>query len=266
MIFLFASEMKEKLIELQDGNLNRNLDENLNQNIDENLNENLNKNWKENLNESHDVCCICYDDLLLDEALTKPLCGNYFHFDCLTQWMMKSTEEVPTCPICRVQKLRLFEIRRYVPERNTFRNVSALEKREYILQKNQLNDKLNEAERRRDEVELRRAIIKKIIGQFFMLTSIFMYIMGGFNSLCALTKMNSTMFVHNTLLTIISIIEFVQSTGLFIYVLAAVLEPLTNILTLRKVCMNLFSWIISIVYFVLLRTYFSSNYKNGEYN
>lgn len=263
MIVLFASAMKKKLIELQDENLNQK-DENFTQIIDENLNEIV--------NESRDVCPICYEDLLLDEALTKPLCGHYYHFDCLKEWLMRSTEEIPTCPKCKVQELRLMEIQRYIPERNTFRNVSALEEREYALQQNELN----EAERRGAEAERRWRMIAKWIVRFIQMNNFFWFISGATCSIMifllgAIT--NSSLFVHHILLAIISLMEFFQ-TQMNSYVFMDEVRDNdlhdghpANILTMKNVRMIFFSWIFSIVYFVLLNTYFSSSYhQNGEYN
>lgn len=112
--------------------------------------------------------------------------------------------------------------------------------------------------------------------RFIQMNNFFLFISGATCSIMifllgAIT--NSSLSVHHILLAIISLMEFFQ-TQMNSYVFMDEVRDNdlhdghpANILTMKNVRMIFFSWIFSIVYFVLLNTYFSSSYhQNGEYN
>ena len=50
------------------------------------------------MNINNNSCCsICIDTKKLKDNYQCPQCKNFFHQECINQWILKN----PTCPICR---------------------------------------------------------------------------------------------------------------------------------------------------------------------
>ncbi|XP_016510212.1 uncharacterized protein LOC107827571 isoform X1 [Nicotiana tabacum] len=44
-----------------------------------------------------DRCCICLDNFCDGQTIGFADCGHYFHFDCITEWLMQKN----SCPLCK---------------------------------------------------------------------------------------------------------------------------------------------------------------------
>ena len=81
-----------------------------NENINENINDYINDYIKKNISSNYDYgdkCCICLEDIKINDNIGEIYCRHSFHINCIKEWLLINNNK--DCPLCR-KKIKLLTI------------------------------------------------------------------------------------------------------------------------------------------------------------